>query len=316
MSRTVVKPDSKSTAPAPGFARRWARILRDAGAGWWRKRATLWSAALAFYTLFSLAPTLLIATKVAGAILGESAVDGRLDRELEGVWGSAAADFVADLMRRTRLQQSGWLPTATGVVLVLYGATIAFNTLRQAIDALWEIEPDGSRFVRTALVDRALGLVVALLVGIMLLLSVVASTVLAAASEWIDQRTNLHFGLQMIGDGVTTLALFALLFTVLLKILPNVALSWLDVLPGAVITAVLFAGGKLALSLYLGRAAISSTYGAAGALVVILIWTYYSAQILLFGAEVVRAQVEMRQQPKLKPGYRRTRVSGSAGRPS
>lgn len=286
--------DRPRTAPSPRRASlRWLRIVQVAVAGWSQHNDSTWSAALAFHGLFSLAPILLIATMVAGVVLGEGAADGRLDAELRGTLGEPGARFASELVQRTRQLRIGWWPTLAGAALIVYGASSGVNCLKNALDAIWEVPSNRKRRYLALAGDRLLGIAVALLVGLLLLASVVATTLLASAATWLDAWMPQHRGLRVAGETATTLALVIVLFAALFKYLPSVRLRWSDVWAGAAITGLLFAVGKVALGMYLGRTAIASTYGAAGAVVVILLWAYYSAQILLFGAEITCARARV-----------------------
>jgi membrane protein len=285
-------PTAKVAKPLE-IVHRWGRILQLAGAGWARHDDSTWSAALAFHGLFSLAPTLLIATMVAGAVLGEGAADGRLDAELRRSLGDSGAQLATELVQHTWYLRVGWWPSLAGVVLILYGASSAVNCLKGALDSIWEVAArPKSRFWSLAL-DRLIGIAFILFVGVLLLASVVASTMLASATGWVDQWMPNHRGLRVVTESATTLALVIVLFAALFKFLPSVRLTWRDVWAGAALTGLLFAVGKIALGMYLGRTAIASTYGAAGAVVVILLWAYYSAQILLLGAEITCARARV-----------------------
>lgn len=299
----------RSPPSAPTFVDRWRRIAVVAWRGWNDDQAQIWSAAIAFYSLFSLAPILLIATTLAGVVYGESAVTGRLQEQLRGFMGQAGAEFAAELVRRVQIHQGGWWPTLTGLALIVYGSTIAVSTLQQAFDIIWRAHGPGASGALSWIRRRALGVAVALFVGLLLLASVIAGTVLSTATTWADRWTDVPASTRVAGDAIVTLTLAVALFAVLFRYLPSIRPGWRDVWPGALITGALFALGRVGLSLYLSHAAVASTYGAAGTLVVVLLWIYYSAQILLVGAEITSARMQVDRGVTLPAAAGARRVS-------
>lgn len=243
-------------------------------------------AALAYYTLFSLAPLLLIVVSLAGLVFGQDAARGEIQAQLDALMGPQGAAAVQQLLASVRQPAEGALATLLGVALLLVGATSVFNELQIDLDRIWRVpaQPPMAgwfRIVRARLLS--FGLVLAM--GFLMIVSLLVSAALATARHWLGDVPQDWYLLANLGNATADLALVALMFAFIYKVMPRVAVQWRDVWVGAIITASLFAVGKLAISLYLGRSGVVSGFGAAGSLVVLLLWVYYSAQIFLMGAE-------------------------------
>ena len=262
-------------------------------------------AAIAFYVVTSLAPVLLIVVAIAGLAFGDDAVRGNLMRELSGVFGQQGGELVENLLARSSDKSTGAAASAFGVLMILVTASGVFGEMQTALNRIWEVEAFDLPFasmIRARAVS--LGLVAAL--GFLLIASLVASTGLAALGTYVGGHTTLA---PLLLSGLNTLIslfLFAILFAAIFKVLPDTTIAWRDVITGGVITALLFTMGKSLIGWYLGATATSSAYGAAGALLLILLWSYYSAQIFLFGAEITRAVSKSRsyipRQPRHQAG--------------
>lgn len=279
-------PASTGGAPVAPLRAAWA-LVRQVANSWLDDYAMSMGAALSYYTLFSMAPLLLIVISVAGFFFGEDAARGQIVAQLRSVMGDAGANAVQDLLTSVRQPGQGVLATLIGVMLLLIGATTVFGELQDALDRIWRVPIRGHHtsgwlaLVRT----RVLSFGMVLAVGFLLMVSLVASTALEA----IGQHWNLMLGgwypLAVATNAVIAFALIAVMFALIYKIMPRARVLWRDVWIGAVFTALLFTLGKSLISLYIGRSGISSGFGAAGSLVVVLVWVYYSAQIFLIGAE-------------------------------
>jgi membrane protein len=253
---------------------------------WSDDRASRLAAALAFYTTFSIAPLLVIVIALTSVVFGEAAVRGQIERELGSLVGEEAAAFVQDLIVRGRREDSRGWASVFGVLALLFGATGAFAELRGALNTVWDIEPESGNFLAGLLESRLLSFAMVLGVGFLLLVSLVLSAALAALTESLGRFAGSDEAVVVQAAAfVTSFLVVTALFAMIFKFLPDAEIHWKDVWIGASATALLFSGGKLLIGLYLGRSAVSSTYGAAGALAVLLLWVYYSAQILLLGAE-------------------------------
>lgn len=264
------------------------QTLGAAAAAWWNDDALRLGASLAYYTLFAIGPVLLVATAIAGMVFGAEAVRGEIVGQLDGLIGREGALVVQGLLEGASRRQAGIVATVIGAIAFLIAATSAFLELQVALNTIWRVKPRSGAFVRALIIDRlrSFGLVVA--VGFLLLVSLVITAALAALSDWISQRApGFPVTLKMISllvSLIVTSGLFAMLF----RFLPDVRLLWKDVATGAVVTAVLFMIGQQAIGLYLGQSTMTTSYGAAGSVMILLLWVYYSCQILLFGAEFTR----------------------------
>ena len=262
--------------------------------GWWDDDAPRLGASLAYYTLFAIAPILLVATAVAGMAFGAEAVRGEIVGQLDDLVGHEGARAVQGLLQGASQRRTGVLATAVGGLTFLIAATGAFLELQSALNTIWRVKRTPGAHLHAFLLDRvrSFGLVVA--VGFLLMVSLAVTAALAALNGWLASRAPRvplpWGGLSLMVSLVVTTGLFALLF----RVLPDVQLRWRDVTIGAFVTAVLFTVGQQLIGLYLGQSTMTSTYGAAGSVMILLLWVYYSCQILLFGAEFTRAYAERR----------------------
>ena len=265
------------------------RLLGQALAAWWNDNVQRLGASVAFYTLFAIAPVLLVAIAVAGTLFGAEAVRGEIVGQIDGLVGTEGGKAVQALLQGATRRQDNMLAATIGGITFVLAACGAFLELQAALNAIWRVKPapaDGQ--LKAFFLDRlrSFGLVVAL--GFLLLVSLAVSAALAALAAWLARWAPeipfLLSALNIMVSLIVTAALFGLLF----KFLPDVELEFRDVATGAMVTAVLFALGKQIIGLYLGQSSTTSSYGAAGSVVVLLLWVYYSSQILLVGAEFTR----------------------------
>ncbi len=266
------------------------RLLRDAVSAWSDDYAASMGAALAYYTLFSVAPLLLIVISVAGLVFGEDAARGEIMVQLQGLIGSDSAKAVESLLQSVNKPAKGVLGTLVGLVVLIIGATTVFGELQDAMDRIWRVKPPASGGVLRLLRTRLLSLGMVLGIGFLLMVSLVVSAALAALGRW--WQPWLGQGQLLLADTlnfVVSLALMTMIFAQIYKWLPRVRLAWRDVWVGAAITSLLFTLGKTLIGYYIGRSGIASAFGAAASLVVLLVWVYYSAQIFLLGAEFTRS---------------------------
>jgi membrane protein len=267
-------------------------LLRETWDAWLDDDAPSMGAALAYYTLFSLAPLLLIAISVAGLWFGVEAARGEVVHQLDQLVGSSSARAVESMLQALNRPEAGVLGTLLGGATLLVGATSVFAELRHAMDRIWNAPPlaSGSRgWVRSAWAlvhTRLLSLGLVLGIGFLLLVSLLVSAALAALGRWLagSAQGALTLGLQAAHE-VFSYVIITALFVMIYKWMPRVRVAWRDVWVGAAITALLFVAGKGLIGLYIGRSGIASPFGAAGSLVVLLLWVYWSAQIFLLGAE-------------------------------
>lgn len=270
----------------------WWTIARDAVKGWLACDPFTYAGSLAFYTLFSLAPVVIIAVSVIGLVLGEQAAQGQIVAQLQDVMGREAATAVEQAVARSRIQESGILPTLLGVAALLVGATTVFAQMQLSLNAIWGVTARPTRNSLFSLVKtRLLSLTVVLAIGFVLLVSLLLGVVLRAVLHFTHRFVPSVAALLSGGEALVSLLAVALLFGAIFKVLPDVVLRWRDVVVGALVTALLFSVGRYAIAAYLAYTATASTYGAAGAVVLILLWVYYSSLILLFGAAFTRTQL-------------------------
>lgn len=280
-------------------------LIKESVDGWSDDRCGRTGAALAFYTIFSLAPVLVIAIGIASLVFGEQAARGEIFAQLRGMLGEQGAATIQSLLESSHRDSTGLIATLVGFVTLLLGATTAFTELKAGLDEIWGVEPERRQSILYTLQSRLLSFGLVLSVGFLLLVSLVISAALAALAKYWGTLGVAGILLEVLNASVS-FVLVTGLFAAIYKLLPTRRIPWRDVWVGAAITALLFSVGKTLIGLYLGNGAIASSYGAAGSFVVVLIWVYYSAQIFLLGAEFTkfyafrygsRAPGEQRAQP-------------------
>lgn len=279
----------------------WFRVFQDAVSVWLKRNAFSYAGSLAFYTLFSLAPTVIIAVTVIGVVMGEEAAQGQIVAQLQETLGQGAAQAIQQAVAQSRIEEAGILPTLLGVGTLMIGATTVFAQMQFSLNTIWGVTAKPStNSLFVFLKNRLLSLTVVLSIGFILLVSlalgIIVGNMLRAASDLLPYTVVLTQG----AESLVSLAVVVLLFATIFKVLPDVVLAWKDVLIGAVVTAVLFTLGRSVIALYLAYTATASTYGAAGSVVMILLWVYYSSLILLFGASFTRSLL-LRRGGKLVP---------------
>jgi membrane protein len=266
----------------------WA-LVKQTGAAWYEDKAPRLGAALAYYSIFSIAPFLILVLAIAGLWLGPREAEAELVNEIKNTVGEESGNAVQDMIRHASDPHIGIVATVIAVVVLLVGASGVFGELQDALNTIWKVTPKPGRPVLGFLKDRFLSFAMVLGTGFLLLVSLILTAVLEAVARYLSP-TCLSGGLCLwqVVNAVVSFGIITLLFALIFKVLPDVMLTWRDVWIGAAVTALLFTVGKYLIGLYFGRAGVASYYGAAGSLVVILVWVYYSAQILLFGAEFTR----------------------------
>jgi len=282
-----------STPPRPRFVqtsaswigRQW-QIFLAAAKAWMDDYAPSMGAALSYYTLFSLAPLLVIIIAIAGVVFGQDAAQGAIVAQLQGIMGQEGATAVQGLLKAAREPSTGIVASIVGGFLLLLGATAIFAELQTDLDRIWEVpakeKPSG---IWGWLRSRVLSFGLVLGVAFMLMISLVVSAALAAAVEWLGGGNSAESVLANILNFTASFAIFTVLFAMIYKIMPTAKISWHDVWMGAAVTAMLFNVGKSLIGLYLAKSNVASGFGAAGSFVILVAWFYYSAQIFLFGAE-------------------------------
>jgi membrane protein len=273
-------------------------VMKRALAGWWDDNVPRLGASLAYYTLFALSPVLLVATAIAGLVFGKDAVRGEIVGQIQGLVGHQGAQAVQAMLENAAQPSSSIPATIIGLVTLFLGATGAFLELQTALNAIWRVKPRPGANVRAFVVQRMISFGLVVGVGFLLLVSLLVSAGLAALSRYLGQLLPALTAFWEAGNVLVSLFVITLLFAMVYKILPDVRLRWRDVWVGALVTAGFFSIGKQLIGLYLGTSSVASSYGAAGSVVVLLVWVYYSAQVVLLGAEFTRFYVErFRGQP-------------------
>jgi membrane protein len=260
-------------------------LLKQTFSDWNEDKAPRLAAALAYYTAFSLAPLLVIAIAIAGLVFGEEAARGQIVGQISGLVGPQGGEAIESMIAGASRQDSGIVATVIGLATLLFGAAGLFGQLKDAMNTVWEVQPKPGQGFMATVKQNFFSFTMVLGTGFLLLVSLVLSAVLSGVTgyfqnalpgaDWLWQVVNF-----LVGFAVTTLV-FALIY----KVIPDVEIAWGDVWIGAAATAALFSIGRFALGWYLGQGSFSSSYGAAASLVVVLLWVYYSAQILFLGAE-------------------------------
>jgi len=279
--------------PAP--VQYWLSIFGAATSNWTQSHAFIYAAALAFFTVFSIAPVMIVVVTIVGLVLGERAARGELMEQLQQVMGPEAAEVVETAVVNSQIEQSGIWPTVIGIAAIIVGATTVFAQMQQSLNRIWDVVPRPTRnsiwlFIKARLLSLTIVLAIGFVLLVSLLLSVLMRAVMEFANQWLPMPDWAMIGLEI----VISLGVVTFLFAAIFKILPDVLLSWRDVMLGALITALLFTLGRSLIAIYLANTATASTYGAAGSLALLLLWVNFSSLILLYGAAVTRAHVEAR----------------------
>jgi membrane protein len=287
-------------------------VIKETGRDWIDDKASRLAAALAYYALLSLAPLLAITIAVVGWFFGPEAARGRVAGELASVVGGQAAEGIQSVVASARSPSAGVLSAIVGVVTLFVGASGVFGELQSSLNTIWEVEPKPGRGVLGALKDRFFSFTMVLGVAFLLLISLVLSSILSAMGTTI---VGFLPGGEAVWQVVTTVFSFAVvtaLFALIFKVVPDAEVRWRDVWLGALVTAALFTLGKFLLGLYLGKAAVGSSYGAAGSIIALTVWVYYAAQIFLLGAEFTQVQARRRGH-EITPSKNAVRTEDTRG---
>jgi membrane protein len=273
--------------------------VADAARGWNDDNALRLGAALSFYSLLSFPPLLVVTISIAGLLFGRDAAQAGLLRQITQLIGRSGSEMFEQMIRASARPGHGLVATAVGLVFVVFGATSVFAELRNALNLIWKVQSTDKSVVRGLLRGRLLALNLVIGTGFLLIVSLVVSAALSALSASVGSHLKGFDQLLLGLDLVVSFGVLALLFALIFKILPDVDLAWRDVALGAAVTSLLFTAGKFAIGAYLGTATVATAYGAAGSLVLLLLWVYYSSQIFFFGAELTRSFAEQRGRGKL-----------------
>jgi membrane protein len=264
------------------------RTFKAAASAWWFDDCTRLGASLAFYTLFAIAPVLIMAIAIAGMVFGAEAVRGEIVGQIDHLVGREGGLAVQALLEGASRRGSGVLATVLGSLTFLVAATGAFLELQVALNTIWRVKPKPGGQLKAFVKNRLQSFGLAVGIGFLLLVSLAISAALAALGSWLSSLSPANTTLWTIVNAVVSMTVTTGLFAMLFRFLPDVRLQWRDVMTGALVTAVLFSVGQQVIGWYLGQSSVASSYGAAGSVVVLLLWVYYSCQIVLFGAEFTR----------------------------
>ena len=265
-------------------------LLKTSFNGFLDDKVVKLSAALAYYTVFSIGPTIIIIIYFAGSIYGQEAVQGTIFKELQGLVGAQAALQVQEMIKNVATSNQGNFAAVIGFITLFIGATGVFAEIQDSINDIWGLKPKPKKSWLKMLTNRLLSFSVIVSLGFILLVSLIVNGVIETLMERLKARfPDLTVMVLYIINLVITFAVTTSLFAIIFKVLPDAIIRWKDVMVGAMVTAVLFMLGKFGITFYIGQSDVGSTYGAAGSLVVLLVWVYYSAIILYFGAECTKA---------------------------
>ena len=272
------------------------RLFWMAIKGWTKDNVPRLGASLAYYTLFAVSPILVISIAIAGSVFGAEAVRGQIVDQIDQLIGRDGAFAIQAILEGAHRDKSSTLAVVMGSITLVIAASGAFLELQHALNTIFRVKQDPKKsgivvFLKNRL--RSFGLVVS--IGFLLMVSLLVSAALAALAAYVSTSKWGGPALWEVINILVSLGVVTLLFALIYRFLPDVRLKWRDVWTGALITAVLFSIGKFLIGLYLGRSSIASSYGAAGSIVVLLVWVYYSAQIILLGAEFTRVYAEYRE---------------------
>jgi membrane protein len=288
------------------FSKQLAKVMRCAVDEWFAHRASSKGAALAFYTAFSIAPVLVLVIAVAGFFWGAEAAQGQLLSELRGLMGAQGAEAVQLVLAGAKDKEGGLLATAIATVLLLVGATTVFAELKDSLDEIWQVPPTKDKTWWVILRTRMLSFGLILVLAFLLMVSLVVSAALGVLENYVGSLWKDTALLLKWLSWTISFLVIAVLFGVIYKMLPRIKLSWRDVTIGALGTAALFTLGKFMIGLYIGNSGVASSFGAAGSMIAMLLWVYYSAQIFFLGAEFARQYAlqlgSLRNKPDTETG--------------
>jgi membrane protein len=287
---------------------------------WKDDHASRLAAALAYYTIFSLAPLLIIAIAIAGLLWQRDAVQQAVLNQIGGLVGTQGQQFVTSLLSSAAHPAQGIFATIIGIITLLFGALGAFNELHNALNTIWDVEEEKVtgvwNSIKKLIIQRFLSFAMILGIGFLLLVSLVISTALSALGTWVGSFFPFQQLVLQLINFVISIVFITILFALIFKFLPDADIAWRDVWIGAFFTAILFGIGRTLIGLYLGSSAVATTFGAAGSLVILLLWLYYSAQILFFGAEFTQVYANRLGSRIVTEGEEQARPGTQPARPA
>lgn len=295
-------------AAAPMDIRALGALLGDTLWQWFNANAQRLGASLAFYSVFSMAPLLVVVVGIAGLVFGREAAEGQIVWQIRDLIGQQGAEVIQTMLQNANRPAAGLMATVIGLLVLLFGASAVFAELRSSLNMVWGVQAPATVGLVSIVKNRFFSFAMVVAIGFLLLVSLVVNAILSAAGTLMGGMLPVPEPVLQLVNTAISLAAITGLFALLYKMVPDVTIAWQDVMTGAFVTALLFSAGKLAIGLYLGKASIGSAYGAAGSVVVLLMWVYYSAQVFFLGAVFTRLYAE-------RYGSRAPRLKGRAGRP-
>jgi membrane protein len=278
----------------------FSSLCKQTFSEWSNDKISMWSAALAYYTIFSLSPLLLVVIGIAGYVFGKDMVQTSIYSQLRGLIGDSGALLIESMVRNASKPSHGAIATIIGTITLLLGASGVFGQLKDALNYIWKVEPrPGVGFVKT-IKDRFLNFSMVVVIAFLLLVSLIASAAISAVGAFLNNILPIPEILLEIINFIVSLGVITLLFALLYKTLPDVVLQWRNVFVGGAVTALLFTIGKTIIGVYLGHNSLSSTYGAAASMVIILVWIYYTSQIVFLGAEFTKVYT-LKKEKSIQP---------------
>src|SRR5213594_1983951 len=268
------------------LARTW-KLVTGSVTAWNNQNALEWGAALAYYTAFSIAPLLIIALGVVGLFYKGDSLS-YIHAQIANLIGENAATAITSAIHSVRTSEHGFAASFVSIVVLLIGASSVFGELQIALNRVWGVQPKPGRFWKYFFKERLISFAMILGISFLMLVSLMISAILAAVTGYFEYLIPGASVAWHLLDACVSFGIVVVLFAAIYKIIPDVHIDWQDVWTGAIVTAVLFTAGKAAISLYLGRTGVGSAYGAAGAVLIVLAWVYYSSQILFLGAEFTK----------------------------
>jgi membrane protein len=276
-------------------------VIKETGADWSDDKAATLAAALAYYTLLSIAPLIVFAVAVAGLAFGEEAARGQISEQISGLVGPQASAAIEGIAKNADAPATGVISTVIAIVVLLFGASGVFGELQSSLNTIWEVEPKPGRGIVGMIKDRFFSFTMVLGVAFLLLVSMVLSAAISSVGRFLEGALPGGEALWSVLNFAISFGIITLLFALIYKVIPDAKIRWHDVWIGAAVTAALFTIGKLLVGLYLGKSTFVSSYGAAGSIVALVVWVYYSSQIVFLGAEFTQVYAR-RFGSKIEPG--------------
>ncbi|HTM54378.1 MAG TPA: YihY/virulence factor BrkB family protein [Pirellulales bacterium] len=293
MAATATRPaEPRATSAASGTS--WWQLIKQTFSEWSADKAPRLGAALAYYTVFSLPPLLVIVIAILATLFNPEDVQNELNGQFKSMLGEEGQAAIAALIAGAQKGHSGAIATAIGIGALVFGAAGLFVQLKDALNTIWGVRVKSGRGIWGLVRDYFLSFTMVVGIGFLLLVSLVVSAALSAALTWFSNQIAIPEAAGYALDLAISFLVVMVLFAMTFKVLPDVEISWRDVWLGAAVTSILFNVGKFLIGLYIGHAAFTSSYGAVGTVLIVLVWAYYSAQILLFGAEFTKVHARMR----------------------